>query len=105
MTSDTWPYALDFRGHPIVSCLLGATPGEEIKSWRSYVVLPQTRSGFNYELAAFRAGWKQLALGRWRKPEEPAQFLGDARALCYYIGVGPDWETWGHQPYRKRFTS
>ena len=41
MTSDMWPYSLDLRGFPIVTCFLRAKSGEEIQVWRSYVVLPQ----------------------------------------------------------------
>jgi len=107
MTSDTWPYALNSRGHPIVTCFLDAGVDGEIATWRSYVVLPKPagKSEFNYEAAAFRAGWKRAALGGWFKPGELARFAGDVRELCFYIGVGPDWEAWGHQTYRERLTS
>ena len=40
MTSDSWPYAMDGRGFPIVTCFLDASNGLAISSWRSYVVLP-----------------------------------------------------------------
>jgi len=41
MTSNMWPYCLDLRGFPIVTCFLRAGSGEEILVWQSYVVLPQ----------------------------------------------------------------
>jgi len=41
MTSDMWPYSLDLRGFPIVTCFLDASNGKEVLIWQSYVVLPQ----------------------------------------------------------------
>lgn len=41
MTSDTWPYAIDSRGYPIVSFYIDDGDGQEIRTWRSYVVLPR----------------------------------------------------------------
>lgn len=105
MTSDTWPYSLDLRGFPIITCFLRASSGEEILVWKSHVVLPQTTE-FNYEKAAYEACWSRVAKDRWRQLDglQPI-FIGDARALCFYIGVGPDWEAWGHKKYRERLTS
>ena len=102
MTSDMWPYSLDLRGFPIVTGFLRAESGEEILVWQSYVVLPQMRFGFNYEQAAFDAGWRRLThtIDRWAQAGNPTNFAGDARGLCFYIGVGPEWEARTEKKYR-----
>ena len=105
MTSDMWPYCLDLRGFPIVTCFLRAVSGEEILIWRSYVVLPQGEAGFDYFGTAWLAGWSHVAHDKWKKVGASALFFGNVRELCFYIGVGPGWEAWGHKPYRERFPS
>ena len=100
MTSETWPYALDARGFPIVSCFLNAAIGQKIVAWQSYVVLPHGEAGFDYLGTAWGAGWSPVGHDRWCNGGE--QFVGNARSLCFYIGIGPDWKAWGHIPYKER---
>jgi hypothetical protein len=62
---------------------------------------------FDYRLGVTGAGWRQIGR-RWiaeprrTKTSEIIRdvYEGTALELCFFIGVGPEWEAWVAVPYR-----
>ena len=53
---------------------------------------------FDYRQAAQTKGWREFRPGFWERYGGGA-YEGTARQLCYFIGVGPEFDAWSKEPY------
>jgi len=65
-----------------------------------------SEAAFDYARAARDAGWQQYYDNgfRWYHPETGKGYFGTVRALCFFLGIGPEWEAWKLEPYKKHST-
>lgn len=61
-----------------------------------------SEAAFDYSRAARDAGWHRIETGYWVNPTTDSYYDGSVRDLCFFIGVGPEFEAWKREPYREK---
>jgi hypothetical protein len=58
-----------------------------------------SEAAFDYSRAVRDAGWHHIEAGYWVNPTTDGCYEGSVRDLCFFLGIGPEFEAWKLDPY------